>query len=609
MWRYRSDLREAWAYTRGHRLKLAWVVVLTVVVFVVGLAEPWPLALLIDHTVSRDDLPGWARGLRDWSTTAKIALGVGAMVGLALVRNALSAWSEYLQAQFELRTVLAYRSRMFRHTQQLSLHRLDQQRAGSFIFNINFHAHSIGAVITAMIPLASSMLTIVGTTVVLLRFDVVIGLLAMAVMPFIVYSTTYYANRIEPEIERVRDLEGSSMSIVHESVTMMRVLTAFCRERFEHDVFWRNGLRGLDARVRLTVRQTMFLLVVNTITVAGTAAVLGYSVHLAVDGKLTVGSVYVILTYLHNLMSPLEHLSGHISHLQVEFVNLRVTRKLLDLPVEITEPPDAPGLPPTRGRVTFDHVTVAYEGRRPAVHDLCFEARPGDVVAIVGPTGAGKTTLVSTINRFLDPTSGRVLIDGHDLREVTIHSVRSQVAVVSQEPLLWARTIKQNIAYGRPEATDAEIQEAAMLAGAHDFIASLPHHYDTPLGERGAGLSGGERQRIAIARAFLMDAPILVLDEPTSSIDSRTEAQILDALDRLMAGRTTFLIAHRLSTTRSANQILVMDHGELVEAGTHEDLMVRDGLYRELWETQTRSRPEADGQVDLDGPVDAEVDA
>ena len=598
MWRYRKDLHQAWLYTRGHRLKLGWVVALTILVFVISLAEPWPLALLIDHTVDRKDLPGWAQRLRDWSPTGKIVLGVATMVGLALLRNALSAWSEYLQAQFELRTVLAYRSRMFEHAQKLSLHRLDQQRAGSFIFNINFHAHSIGAVITAMIPLASSVLTIVGTTIVLVRFDVVIGLIALSVMPFIVYSTIYYANRIEPEIERVRDLEGSSMSIVHESVSMMRVLTAFCRERFEHAVFLRNGERGLEARVRLTVRQTLFLMVVNTITVGGTAAVLGYSVHLAVNDKLSVGSVYVILAYVHNLMGPLEHLTGHISHLQVEFVNLRVTRKLLDIPIEIDERPGAIELPPTQGWLTFDNVTVAYDDRDPVVREFSFEVHPGDVIAIVGPTGAGKTTLMSTIMRFLDPSEGRVLIDGYDLRDLTVESIRSQVALVSQEPLLWARTIKQNIAYGRPDATDPDIQDAAIKAGAHDFIARLPEGYDTPLGERGAGLSGGEKQRIAIARAFLKNAPILVLDEPTSSIDSRTEAVILDALDRLMVGRTTFVIAHRLSTTRSANQILVMDRGRLVEQGTHDQLMAYGELYRELWDAQAMSRPDSLAGVD-----------
>lgn len=598
MWRYRKDLYQAWLYTRGHRLKLGLVVVLTVVVFVVSLAEPWPLALLIDHTVDKKDLPGWARGLRDWSVTGRILLGVGTMVGLALLRNAVNAWSAYLQTQFELRTVLNYRSKMFRHTQQLSVARLDQQRAGSFIFNINFHAHSIGAVITAMIPLASSVLTIVGTTIVLIRFDVVIGLIALSVMPLLVYSTIYYANRIEPEIERVRDIEGSSMTIVHESVSMMRVLTAFCREKFEHAVFLRNGQRGLEARVRLTVRQTLFLMVVNTLTVAATAAVLGYSVHLAVNGRLSVGSVYVILSYVHNLMTPLEHLAGHISHLQVEFVNLRVTRKLLALPIEVAERPDAIELPPTQGWVTFDNVTIAYDGREPAVKEFDFHVHAGDVIAIVGPTGAGKTTLMNTVTRFLDPTEGRVLIDGYDLRDLTIESVRSQVALVSQEPLLWARTVKQNIAYGRPEATDAEIQEAAIQAGAHDFIARLPQQYDTPLGERGAGLSGGEKQRIAIARAFLKNAPILVLDEPTSSIDSRTEGVILDALDRLMVGRTTFLIAHRLSTTRSANQILVMDQGRLVEQGTHDQLMAYGHLYRELWDAQAMSRSDALVEVD-----------
>ena len=581
-------------YTKGNRVKLAVVVALTVLLFLVSLAEPWPLALLINYIVTskegNNEVPGWAASIQTWSPTAKILLGAGAMVGLALLRNALNALSEYLQTQFELNTVQRYRGHMFHHTQQISLHDLDAQRAGSFIFNINYHAHSIGAVITAMIPLASSVMTVVGFTAVLFLFSPVLGFLAIGVMPFIVASTIYYANKIEPEIERVRDLEGSSMTIVHESVSMMRVLTAFCRERFEYDVFWRNGQRGVAARIRVTMQQTLFLMVVNTITVAGTAAILGYSVHLALNGDLQVGSIVLVAAYLHGLMSPLEHLSGQVSHLQVEFVNLRVTRKLLGKPIEITEQPDAIQLPPTPGRITFDRVSVAYPDRDPAVRNFSFEIEPGDVIALVGPTGAGKTTLMNTVTRFIDPVEGRILIDGYDLRDLTLHSIRNQIAIVPQEPMLWARSVKQNIAYGRPDATDAEIQAAAEMAGAHDFIARLPLHYDTVLGERGSGLSGGERQRIAIARAFLKNAPILILDEPTSSIDSRTEAVILDALDRLMIGRTTLLIAHRLSTTRSANQILVLDRGELIEQGSHDQLMSFGGLYHELWNMQATAR-------------------
>ena len=259
---------------------------------------------------------------------------------------------------------------------------------------------------------------------------------------------------------------------------------------------------------------------------------------------------------------------------------------MLDTPIEILEKPEATALSATTGHISFRNVTFAYAGRAPAVRNVTFDVSPGDVVAVVGPTGAGKSTLVSLISRIVDPAEGSVCIDGHDLRDLTVHSIRSQISTVLQEPLLWGRTIADNICYGRLEATDEEMVAAARAANAHDFIQTQPEGYNTFLGERGAGISGGERQRISIARAFLKDAPILILDEPTSSIDSRTEGVILEALERLMIGRTTILIAHRMATIRSANKILVMDHGQVVEAGTHERLVHAGGLYSELWAAQ-----------------------
>jgi ABC-type multidrug transport system fused ATPase/permease subunit len=244
--------------------------------------------------------------------------------------------------------------------------------------------------------------------------------------------------------------------------------------------------------------------------------------------------------------------------------------------------------------VRFEHVNFSYSGRTDTLSDVTFEARPGDVVAIVGPTGAGKSTMASLIPRFYAPKSGRITLDGRDLREVTLKSLRRQVSIVLQEPLLFSGTVAENIRYGRLEATDAQVVEAAKAANAHEFIERLPQKYDTVVGERGAQLSGGERQRIAVARAFLKDAPVLILDEPTSSIDSRTEAVILDALDRLMAGRTTFMIAHRLSTVRKADQILVVDRGRIVERGTHEELLAAGGLYRQLHDMQAGRREDAE---------------
>ncbi len=586
MWRHREVLRRGWPYTKGHRGKLVVIVIFTIVLFILALAQPLPLAFFLDDVIGGRDPAGLMSWTAGFSLGAQIGVGVGLMILLALLTTGITGWSETLQARFEQNTVLDFRSELFRHSSQLSLPYLDAQRAGTFIFQINYHAHYMGSLITSLIPLASSVLTIVGMTIIIFFFNMTLGLITVSVMPFVVFSTTYYTRNIEPVIQRTREIEGASLSIVHESISMMRVVVAFCKESFEHSVFRRNGKRAVDARVELTVRQVVFSLIVNLVTVCGNAAVLGYGVYLVVNKQLTTGQLTIVLSYLHSIYQPLEHISNQIAHLQESFVNLKSTFKLLDKPIDVKNQPGAQALPPSRGLIQLRNVSFAYEGRSPAVRNVTFEALPGDVVAVVGPTGAGKTTLVGLLSRVVDPDEGMVSIDGHDLREVTLHSIRSQISTVLQEPLLWGRSIADNICYGRMEATQDEMVEAARAANAHDFILAQPEGYGTVLGERGSGISGGERQRISIARAFLKDAPILILDEPTSSIDSRTEGVILDALERLMIGRTTILIAHRMATIRSANKILVMDHGQIIEAGRHEDLVHAGGLYSELWAAQ-----------------------
>jgi len=298
----------------------------------------------------------------------------------------------------------------------------------------------------------------------------------------------------------------------------------------------------------------------------------------------------VIMSYVAMVYKPLETISTTVGSLQDVLINLRMAYELLDARPDIRDEPGATAIGRADGRVEYQAVGFDYEGRVGTLTDISFAAEPGQVIAIVGPTGAGKSTLVSLLPRFYEPQAGRVLIDGRDIRTLTLESLRAQVSIVLQEPLLFSGTIAENIRYGRLDATDEEIAAAAAAANAHEFIALLPNGYQTELGERGAKLSGGERQRIAVARAFLKDAPMLILDEPTSAIDSRTEAVILDALDRLMIGRTTFMIAHRLSTIRRADQILVLDGGRLVEKGTHAHLLARDGLYKQLHDIQTRPR-------------------
>jgi ABC-type multidrug transport system fused ATPase/permease subunit len=369
---------------------------------------------------------------------------------------------------------------------------------------------------------------------------------------------------------------------------MLRVIVAFSRERHEYERFRRQGERALAARVRLTVDQTLFSLVVNTLTAIGTALVLGFGAHQVLRGSLTVGELLVMMAYIASVYTPLESISNTLGTLKDHLISAQMAFQLLEIEPDIQDAPDAVELGHVEGRIRFEHVSFSYKSRKGTLKDLNFEALPGQVVAVVGHTGAGKTTLASLIPRFYDPARGRVTLDGRDLRTINLRSLRRGISVVLQDPLLFSATIADNIRYGRLVAGDDEVRAAARAANAHDFIERLPRGYDTPIGERGIQLSGGERQRIAIARAFLKNAPLLILDEPTSSIDSRTEGVILDALDRLMIGRTTFIIAHRLSTVRHADHILVLARGAIVERGSHDELMRRGGAYRQLYDAQMR---------------------
>jgi ABC-type multidrug transport system fused ATPase/permease subunit len=315
---------------------------------------------------------------------------------------------------------------------------------------------------------------------------------------------------------------------------------------------------------------------------------LGFGVYAILRGRLTGGELLVVLSYVASIYKPLETISNTIGSLQERFIALEMAFQLLDTEPQIRDAPRAVALNGVRGEVVYEGVNFAYPGRAKTLEGISFSARPGEVIGVVGPTGAGKSTLVSLLPRFYDPASGTIRLDGQDIRGIRLQSLREQISLVLQEPLLFSGSIAENILYGRLDAGMDEVMEAARAANAHDFIEALPDGYETRVGEKGVGLSGGERQRISVARAFLKDAPILVLDEPTSSIDSRTEGVILDALDRLMSGRTTFMIAHRLSTIRRPDRILVVDRGRIVEQGNATELLALGGLYARLWETQTQ---------------------
>jgi len=603
---------------------LAFVsIALTGVAILVGLAQPWPLAFIVDSVLARHRPPAIVTqliGNQDQFTLLVLAAGSGLV--LVLVSNAMTVLHEYVNTKLHQRLVLDFRSELFGHAQRLSISYHDSVPTGQLMNQINGAPDQAGGLLLGIPPLVQSFLTLVGMFIIAIKLDPVLALVALTVVPVIYYSVGVYSARIVPRLQYVRGLEWQTMSIVFEAMAMLRVIAAFAREGHEYSRFRSQGRTAADARVKLTVRQTIFSLVVNTWTAAGTALVLGLGALHVLQTQLSVGELLVFLSYIAAVYGPLETISSSVGSMQQQLVGLQGAFYLLDAQPDVADAPDAIELRHSWGAVSFDHVDFSYASRVGTLKDITFVVQPGQRVAVVGPTGAGKTTLVSLIKRFHDVKAGGVFVDGIDVRKLQVKSLREQVSVVLQEPELFSGSIVDNIRYGRLDAPLEDVVGAAKAANAHDFISRLPKGYDTELGEGGAQLSVGERQRICIARAFLKDAPILILDEPTSSIDSYTELVILDALDRLSIGRTTFVIAHRLSTIRHVDLILVVDDGRLVESGNHDDLLAQNGLYRQLYDVQSGAlrieslsrrvisaslSPPADSKADI-GPLVSQVE-
>jgi ATP-binding cassette subfamily B protein len=479
-----------------------------------------------------------------------------------------------------------------------------RRAVGDLIQRVTDDCYSVDTIVTgAVLPVLTAVITLVSVFVIMWALNWQLTLLAIGVVPFIVVAVRHFGRPMKERSREMRDSEGRVTAVVEQTLNAIPAVQAFTRERHQEEEFRRHADRTVRAYVQSTFAGMWFQLTTGLVTTLGTAAVIYVGGTLALEGHLTAGTIVVFISYLGSLYNPIDALSHTAQTVQNAAAETDRVMEVLEIEPAVRDLPGARNRT-LRGTIRYEHVSFGYEPERPVLHDISLTANPGDVMAVVGPTGAGKTTLVSLLVRFFDPWQGRITIGDVDIRDFTVESLRSQIALVLQDPFIFPTTIAQNIAFGRPDASHEEVVAAAEAANAQWFIERLPDGYDTVVGERGATLSGGEKQRLSIARAFLKDSPVLILDEPTSALDARTEALLLDALERLMVGRITLVIAHRLSTIRNANEIAVIESGRVVERGSHAELMNTGGLYSSLYRQQMQFA-EHDFSAVATGPDDA----
>ncbi len=533
------------------------------------LLMPLPLKIVVDSAIDSHPLPGLLEALLPGdpphSGAAVLLLAVCLVLAVAVLLGIVELAVSVLQAYVGEKLTLRLRTQLFSHAQRLSLLYHDTRGVTDSGYRIQYDAMSIRQIISDSIPtLTGAIVTLGGIIYVTFRVDWQLALVALAVSPFLFLGAWAYKGPLRSRWGEVRQLESSALSVVQEALGAMRVVMAFGQEAREGERFARRSNESVREFVRVTFIEGSYTLLIGLTIGAGTAAVLFIGVRHVQSGTLTLGDLLLVMGYLTALYGPLKTLSKNIAKLQNALAGMERTFSLLDEVPDVAERPDARPLSRASGAVAFCDVSFAYRKDRPVLHDVSFEVEPGTRLGISGTTGAGKTTLMNLLTRFYDPTEGVVKLDGVDLRDYKLADLRNQFAIVLQDPVLFSTSIAENIAYSRIGASEEEVVEAAKAANVHEFIAGLPHGYDTQVGERGMSLSGGERQRIALARAFLKDAPILILDEPTSSVDVKTEAAIIEAMERLMNGRTTFMIAHRLGTLGNCDARLEIEEGRVL---------------------------------------------
>jgi ATP-binding cassette subfamily B protein len=551
--------------------------VLSLVGIGLNLLKPWPFKIIVDNFLRAGSAirPDWRTG---------VALLCLALVAIQLLWGIMNWITNYLFVKIGLQALLKLRTDLYSYLQSLSLKYHDARRSTDSSFRVAYDSQSIQTIYNkGFTNIFGSAVTLIGTFVIMVQLDWQLTLLSLAIVPLIVGAIYIFAHRIRRESTSIQEQESAVLTQAQEGLSSIRMVHAFGREEFEVLQFHQQARQSLEANLRLTLTNVNSALVISTLMVTGTAAMYYLGTLHVLAGTLTLGSLLVFSAYLLMLYQPLEALTYTTWAMEGATAGAKRCFEILDRQDDVVDSPNAVAISSAKGAIAFQSVSFGYAQDRHVLRDVDLRIDPNQIVGLVGGTGAGKSTLLSLVPRFYDPNKGSITLDGRDLREITKKTLRTQIAIVLQDTLLFSTTVRENIAYGRPEATEEEIVDAAHRAQADEFIRQLPNGYTSLVGERGGHLSVGQRQRIGIARAFLKDAPVLLLDEPTSALDPTTESAIMDTIKELMRGRTTLIATHRLATIHGLDQIIVLEQGRVVEQGRGPELIARGGVYAKLY--------------------------
>jgi len=589
-----KSIRRALRFFRPDSARIALVLLLSLVSIGTNVLKPWPVALIVDSVLQNKPMPHWLGDAiaNNQSKSSLILFFTVALFAIHGTQGLLSAAQNFTAIQVGLRGLTRVRSQVFACLQRLSLRFHQSARIGDLVFRASWDTYSFQTLFQqGVLTFLNAFLSLLLMVAVMWRVNLKLTLVSLATVPFVIVVIRVLGAKMRDRGAAAQQADSQVTTLVQQNITALPLIQSYTREEHEQRHFDQHAHVAQQRRLAQHGWELVYWFGISLVFAAGTAAIVWFGSHEVLAQRLTVGQLVVFLAYLGQMYEPLNQLSHVGATTATALAATQRVFEVLDTPEDVRDAANArnvqgpkskvqsPGALIAIGKLQFGHVTFGYEKDRPVLHEITLDLQPGESCAIIGPSGAGKSTLMNLVPRFFDPNSGAVKLDGVDLRELRLKDLREQIAVVMQEPILLPTTIAENIAYGKPGAPHAEIQSAARAANAHEFIAKLPQQYQTVVGEGAARLSVGERQRINIARAFLKDAPILLLDEPTSALDAESEAQVVASIFELMRGRTTLMVAHRLSTIRRVNKVVVLEDGRVTECGSPEELLARDGYF------------------------------